>query len=102
MTPHDLDPKEAQARPLFRVMMVLLMLAMTAFLLSEAVPLIMNPGPAEFTCPVQPRKFTCELGASFVHSLPKGSQRTVLGMSGLAVTVGVLWAAWLFAWPRKR
>lgn len=102
MFPRDLDPKQAQARLIFRVMMVLLLLAIAAIVLSESVPFIMNPGPAEFTCQPHPRKFTCEFGAIFLHLLPKGSQRTVLGVSGLAVTVGVLWATWLFAWPRRK
>jgi hypothetical protein len=80
--------------------MVLLLLAMAAVLLSESLPLVMNPGPVEVTCPTQPRKLTCELGATLVRSLPTSTQRTVLGISGLAATAGVLWLAWLFTRTR--
>lgn len=98
----DIDPKEAQARPFFRGLMVLLLLAIAAALLSESVPLVMSPGPVEVTCPVQPRKVTCELGAILVRLLPTSVQRTALGVSGLAVTAGVLWLIWVVAWQRKR
>lgn len=82
--------------------MVLMLLAIAALLLSESLPLLTSRGPVDANCPVQPRKLTCELGASLVKSLPPESQRTFLGAVGLIATAGVAWLTWIFAKPRPK
>ncbi|MBT9514554.1 MAG: hypothetical protein IV104_19615 [Acidovorax sp.] len=82
--------------------MVLMLLAMAGVWLYGSVPLIMNPGPVEVICPTKPRKLACELGAGIVGLLPAKAQRTVLGVSGLATTMGVLWLVGVITLREKR
>lgn len=102
MLPNGLDEKEFHMRPVFRGFMVLLLVAMAGMLISGSIPLLMNPGPVEVVCPVQPRKFACELGAAIVQSLPFGVQRTVLGISGVATTIGIVGLVWMIGWRKKK
>lgn len=102
MNPSGLDPKVSQARPFFRAMMALLLLVLAGMLVFESIPLIMDPGPVEVACPTHTRKWTCEIGAAMVMSIPAGAQRALLGVSGLATAAGLLWTAWLFGWRLSR
>ena len=102
MGPPRFDTKEPQIRPFFKVLGVLLLLAMAAILIAGSTPLLINPGPAEVVCPTNTRKFACELGAAIVRSIPAGAQRTVLGLAGLAATAGILGLVWIFVWRKTR
>jgi hypothetical protein len=101
MLPSGLDEKESHARPVFRALMAFLLLAMAGVLIFGSIPLLMNPGPVEVLCPTQPRKFTCELGAAIVRSIPSGAQRTVLGATGVAATFGIVVLVWMIVWRKK-
>ena len=102
MVPRDFDTKESQVRPVFRGLGVLLLCAMAAMLIAESVPLVTTPGPLEVVCPTQTRKFACELGAAIVRSIPANAQRTLLGLTGLALTAGVFWLIWVSVWRKAR
>jgi len=101
MLPSGLDEKELHARPVFRGLMVLLLVAMAGMLISGSIPLLMNPGAVEVVCPVQPRKFACELGVAIVRLIPFGAQRTVLGVSGVTATFGIVLLVWMIVWRKK-
>lgn len=101
MIPRDIDPKETHARPVFRVLGVLLFLGMAALMVLESLPFLMQPGPLDVRCPAHRRDIECELGEILVRALPAAVQRTVVGIGGMAAAAGVLLVAWVMLRPRK-
>jgi hypothetical protein len=86
MVPHNVHPKESEARPVLRVALALLFAFMVVTLLSDALPLLATPGAVQISC--HSRKLMCEIGAALVNLFPSPAQRTVLGITGLAAALG--------------
>ena len=99
MLPRNLHPRDAEARPLFRLLFALMVAAMVVMLLAASLPLLAEPGPAAIRC--QPGKLLCEVGRALLALVPSMAQRTVLGATGLIVASGMSCIA-ILSWTGLR